>query len=221
MRRAIFRIKKMWPIDGEMRELWPMFLSGEKTSEWRDATDYWRARLVPKPDRAWIVIGFAKNSLPRLEADVVDVVHHEDTGQFEIKLENIVEVLQNPVAVKDLIAGKHPDTETQVEVPEPYKPLLEDLRLLTFDGDNPNRMTKRKREGLWQSLLKLGWVYPILVDEKGLTADGQQRIETCLAHEEYYAPVLRLGIDDKDRRLLRQIIIDRWQAYTGEEAEKL
>ena len=100
---------------------------------------------------------------------------------------------------------KVPDAETQIEVPEPYKQLLEDLRLLTFDGDNPNRMTKRKREGLWQSLCKLGWVYPILVDEKGLTADGQQRIETCLAHEEYYAPVLRLGIDDMDRRLLRQI----------------
>jgi len=101
--------------------------------------------------------------------------------------------------------SKYPDVETKVEVPEAFKPLLEDLRKLTKDQQNPNRMTKRAREGLWRSMQKYGWIYPILVDQKGMLGDGEQRLETCLAHKEYYGPVLRLDVDDVDRRLLRQI----------------
>jgi len=100
---------------------------------------------------------------------------------------------------------KHPDAKTEIRVPEEYRPLLEDLRLLTKDGENPNRMTKRAREGLWKSMVKYGWIYPILVDKKGMLGDGEQRLETCLTNKEHYGPVLRLDVDDIDRRLLRQI----------------
>jgi len=100
---------------------------------------------------------------------------------------------------------KQPDAETEIRVPEEYKPLIEDLRLLTKDGDNPNKMTKSLREGLWRSLQKFGWIYPILASKEGILGDGEQRIETCLSHEEYYGPVLRLDIEEVDRRLLRQI----------------
>ena len=100
---------------------------------------------------------------------------------------------------------KHPDAETTLKVPEEYRPLLEDLRELIKDGENPNHMSKRAREGLWKSMQKYGWIYPILVDQKGMLGDGEQRLETCLAHNEHHGPVLRLDIDDVDRRLLRQI----------------
>lgn len=100
---------------------------------------------------------------------------------------------------------KHPDAKTEIRVPDEYKPILEDLRKLTKDGENPNHMTKRAREGLWRSMVKYGWIYPILVDRKGMLGDGEQRLETCLAHKEYYGPVLRLDVDDVDRRLLRQV----------------
>ena len=100
---------------------------------------------------------------------------------------------------------KHPDAETTIKVPEEYRPLLEDLRELIKDGENPNHMSKRAREGLWKSMQKYGWIYPILVDQKGMLGDGEQRLETCLAHNEHHGPVLRLDIDDVDRRLLRQI----------------
>ncbi len=95
--------------------------------------------------------------------------------------------------------------KTTISVPEEYKPLLEDLRKLTSDQQNPNRMSKRAREGLWKSMQKYGWIYPILVDKKGMLGDGEQRLETCLAHKEFYGPVLRLDVDDVDRRLLRQV----------------
>jgi len=100
---------------------------------------------------------------------------------------------------------KHPDAKTEIRVPDEYRPLLEDLRELTKDGENPNRMTKRAREGLWKSMQKYGWIYPILVDKKGMLGDGEQRLETCLTNKEHYGPVLRLDVDDVDRRLLRQI----------------
>lgn len=102
---------------------------------------------------------------------------------------------------------KHPNAETTIKVPEPLRPLLEDLRELTVDGENPNYMTKREREGPWQSLLRLGWISYITADQDGMVADGQQRLETCIAHKEFYGPVLRLGVDDKDRRLIREVNI--------------
>ena len=100
---------------------------------------------------------------------------------------------------------KTPDAKTTIKVPDEYKPLIEDIRLIEKDPDNPNRMTKSRREALWRSLMKFGWFKPLLVDGEGLLGDGEQRLEACLANEEFYAPVLRLDIDDKDRRLLRQV----------------
>lgn len=205
MKRMVFRIKREWPIGGKMRELWPMFLSGEKKSEFRDATDYWQARLIPKPDKAWLVVGFPKGSIPRLEADVIDVIHHEDTEQYEVVLENVVEVTVNPMDTTGLTRGKIPDAELKIKIPDEFRPLIEDIRFIDRDGQNPNRMTKKKREGLWRSLVKYGWFKPILANDDGLLGDGEQRLDVLLEHEEYFAPVLRLDIDDPDRRLLRQI----------------
>ena len=37
-------------------------------------------------------------------------------------------------------------------------------------------------------------------------ADGEQRVDVCLAHEEFMGPVLRLPVEDVDRRLLRQVL---------------
>jgi len=201
-----FRLKKRWSIDGKLRELWPMFLSGEKTSEWRDIKPHWTKQLEkdPPPTRAHFTIGYAKGNLPRLEADIVAILKHEDTGQYEIQVTNVVEVLTE-TSRRLAPTGKHPDVKTQIIVPEEFKPLIEDIRELLKDGQNPNQMTKSKREGLWRSLKKFGWFKPILVDGEGLLGDGEQRLEACMANEEFYAPVLRLDVDDKDRRLLRQI----------------
>jgi DNA modification methylase len=97
------------------------------------------------------------------------------------------------------------EKQTQIKVPDAFRPLLTDIRTLKQDGDNPNEMTKKQQEALWRSLLKFGWFKPILADKDGLLGDGAQRIEVCLTHQEYYAPVLQLDVDDPDRRLLRQV----------------
>ena len=96
--------------------------------------------------------------------------------------------------------------KTTLQVPDAYLPLLEDIRLLQNDQDNPNRTTLRQQEQIWQSLQKYGWTYPILTNKEGTLVDGEQRQSICINHGEFLAPVLRLPVSDVDRRMLRQIL---------------
>jgi hypothetical protein len=98
------------------------------------------------------------------------------------------------------------EKKTAIAVPDVYLPLLEDIRLLKSDQNNPNRMTVKQQEETWKSLRKYGWTYPIITSKDGVFADGEQRAEVCKQHNEFYAPVLRLPVSDVDRRMLRQIL---------------
>jgi hypothetical protein len=98
------------------------------------------------------------------------------------------------------------EIKTTLRVPEAYVSLLEDIRLLTADQNNPNRTTLKQQEQIWHSLQKYGWAYPIITNKDGVYADGEQRAEVCKQHSEFYAPVLRLPVSDVDRRMLRQIL---------------
>jgi hypothetical protein len=98
------------------------------------------------------------------------------------------------------------EKKTTIRVPEAYVCLLEDIRLLTADQNNPNRTTIKQQEQIWRSLQKYGWAYPIITNKEGVYADGEQRAEVCKQHGEFFAPVLRLPVSDVDRRMLRQIL---------------
>src|SRR5665647_2165645 len=98
------------------------------------------------------------------------------------------------------------EKKTTLSVPGAYVPLLEDIRLLKSDEQNPNRTTVKQREQIWKSLSKYGWTYPIIVNKDGVFADGEQRVEVLREHGEFFAPVLRLSVSDVDRRMLRQIL---------------
>ena len=98
------------------------------------------------------------------------------------------------------------EIETSIFVPPEYEGMLEDLRELNRDGQNPNKMTDKQKQATWNSLTKFAWVYPIVTNKEGCFADGEQRVDTCISHEEFFGPVLRLQIEDIDRRLLRQVL---------------
>jgi hypothetical protein len=98
------------------------------------------------------------------------------------------------------------ETKTTLRVPDAYLPLLEDVRVLCKDEDNPNRMTIKQQEQVWSSLQRYGWTYPIITNKEGIFADGEQRAEVCKQHNEFWVPVLRLPVSDVDRRMLRQIL---------------
>jgi hypothetical protein len=98
------------------------------------------------------------------------------------------------------------EKKTTINVPQAYLPLLEDIRLLEKDQNNPNVTTLRQQDQIWTSLQKYGWAYPILTNKDGVYLDGEQRGQVCLDHGEFFAPVLRLPVNDVDRRMLRQIL---------------
>jgi hypothetical protein len=98
------------------------------------------------------------------------------------------------------------EKKTTLEVPDAYRPLLEDIRLLKSDENNPNRMSIKQHDEVWKSLQKYGWTYPIIVNKEGVYCDGEQRADVCKKHDEFWAPVLRLLVSDVDRRMLRQIL---------------
>jgi hypothetical protein len=98
------------------------------------------------------------------------------------------------------------EKKTTLKVPEAYVSLLEDIRLLSGDQNNPNVTTLRQQEQIWLRLRKYGWAYPIITNKDGNFADGETRAEVCRKHGEFFAPVLRLPVSDVDRRMLRQIL---------------
>jgi hypothetical protein len=98
------------------------------------------------------------------------------------------------------------EAKTTITVPEVYRGIIEDLRLLQRDGQNPNKMTDKQKESTWKSLSDFGWIYPIVTNKEGLLTDGEQRVDVCLEHSEFFGPVLRLPIKDINRRILRQVL---------------
>ena len=98
------------------------------------------------------------------------------------------------------------EPKTKLIVPDVYKGILEDLRDLKRDGQNPNKMTDKQKDSTWQSLAKYGWIYPIITNKDGLLTDGEQRVDVCLEHGEFFGPVLRLPVEDVNRRILRQVL---------------
>jgi ParB-like chromosome segregation protein Spo0J len=98
------------------------------------------------------------------------------------------------------------EKKTTIKIPDAYLSLLDDIRLLKSDQNNPNVTTLRQQEQIWISLKKYGWAYPIITNKDGTYVDGEQRVEICKQHGEFYAPVLRLPVSDVDRRMLRQIL---------------
>lgn len=79
-----------------------------------------------------------------------------------------------------------------------------DINLIHVDNQNPNKMTKQEQESLRQNLLKFGWNMPIITDMAYLVADGEQKLVVAKELGWTKVPVLRKGLTDPERRLIRQ-----------------
>lgn len=77
---------------------------------------------------------------------------------------------------------------------------------LKVDGRNPNVMSPQQLARLKTSVQTFGFIVPIITNKDLLIADGEQRWTAAkeLAMEE--VPVVRLPVDEVDRRLLRQVL---------------
>jgi ParB-like chromosome segregation protein Spo0J len=93
--------------------------------------------------------------------------------------------------------------EKEIQIPMSERVRLEDLK---FDGCNPNRLSREGMERLKASIRRWGDIVPIVTNKDLLVADGEQR---ALAMKELgmtECSVIRLPVEDVDRRLLRQVL---------------
>jgi ABC-type lipoprotein export system ATPase subunit/N-acetylglutamate synthase-like GNAT family acetyltransferase len=83
---------------------------------------------------------------------------------------------------------------------------LVDVGRLRVDGDNPNKMSVRRFEALKKSIKRYGFVVPIITNKDLLVADGEHRLKAAKELGMKQVSVVRLPVDDVDRRLLRQVM---------------
>jgi ParB-like chromosome segregation protein Spo0J len=93
--------------------------------------------------------------------------------------------------------------EEEIRIPMSERVRLEDLK---FDGCNPNRLSREGMERLKASIRKWGDIVPIVTNKDLLVADGEQRAVAMKELGMTECSVIRLPVEDVDRRLLRQVL---------------
>jgi len=83
---------------------------------------------------------------------------------------------------------------------------LVSVDLLKIDGVNPNVLSPRHFEALKKSIQRYGFVVPIITNRDLLVADGEHRLKAAKALGMKQVRVVRLPVDEVDRRLIRQVM---------------
>jgi len=83
---------------------------------------------------------------------------------------------------------------------------LIDIDVLQLDGENPNKMKKNQLHALRKAIQRWGFIVPIITNRDLLVADGEQRLTVARELGMKQVPVVRLDVEDVDRRLLRQVL---------------
>ena len=94
-------------------------------------------------------------------------------------------------------------TELEVKVPPAE---LVDVDALKVDGSNPNVLSPRRFEALKKSIHRFGFVVPIITNRDLLVADGENRLKAAKALGMKQVSVVKLPVDEVDRRLVRQVM---------------
>src|SRR5215510_16311120 len=82
-----------------------------------------------------------------------------------------------------------------------------DINSLIFDETNPNKLNQKQMEGLRQSMLKYGYLTPVIIDQNNVIADGEHRALVYKQMGYNQIPVFRLNLEtDTDKRMLRQVM---------------
>ena len=92
---VVFHLSRSLVIFGNYVDPYEAIRSGRKTVEYRPHNRFWRLHLIkanPQPSRAWFVVRYSKDNLPRLEADITKNVQRYLAKQIEVHFKNVVEV---------------------------------------------------------------------------------------------------------------------------------
>lgn len=77
---------------------------------------------------------------------------------------------------------------------------------MKVDGQNPNRMNREQLGRLKTSIKKWHFIVPIITNKDLIVADGEQRLTAAKALGMKQVSIIRLPLQDVDRRLLRQVL---------------
>jgi disulfide oxidoreductase YuzD len=96
-------------------------------------------------------------------------------------------------------------------LPEVQIPSVElvDIACLKADGQNPNKMSEKQHKALRESILRYGFIVPIITNKDLLIADGEQRWQEAIALGMKQVQVIKLPVEDVDRQLLRRARNDK------------
>jgi len=83
---------------------------------------------------------------------------------------------------------------------------LVDVDKLGAVHENPNRMSTRQFQTLKKRIKRWGFIVPIITNKEYLVADGEHRLEAARALGMKRVSVIRLPVDDVDRRMIRQVM---------------
>lgn len=83
---------------------------------------------------------------------------------------------------------------------------LVEVASLKVDGQNPNRMSKAQMLGLKASIKQYGFIIPVITNKDLLIADGEQRWTIAKELGLNKIPIIKLPLEDVDRRTLRQVL---------------
>lgn len=90
-----------------------------------------------------------------------------------------------------------------IEIPQQELVPVDQLK---SDGQNPNKMKPKQLTALREVIKRFGFIVPIVTNQDLVIADGEQRWMIAKTLEMEKVPVIRLPVEDVDRRLLRQIL---------------
>ncbi len=94
-------------------------------------------------------------------------------------------------------------TELELKIPPAE---LVDVEKLRVDRNNPNKMSARQFRALKKSIQRWGFIVPIIVNRDYLVADGEHRLRAARDVGMKQVSVVRLPVDDVDRRMIRQVM---------------
>ena len=80
------------------------------------------------------------------------------------------------------------------------------ISTLKTDSENPNKMSRQQLDRLKKSIQTFGFIVPIVTNKDLLIADGEQRWICAYELGMKEVSVIRLPVEDVDRRLLRQVL---------------
>ena len=87
-----------------------------------------------------------------------------------------------------------------IEVPQAE---LVDIGQLQLDGCNPKKMKKKQLTALRDAIIRWGFIVSIVTNRDLVVADGEQRLNVAKSLGMKEVLVIRLDIEDVDRRLLQ------------------